>query len=404
MKIKRYQAPDMRSALRQIRVELGADAVILGTQSIDGGVEVCAADDGDRLTPAQAAAASGAAPTVAAPAIAAPAIAAPVIAAPVIAAPAIAAHAIAAAAPVPAPAAADQGAMHAELRSLRALLERQLGALAWNDFTRRDPLRARALTELTDLGMPRDEAWRLLQAIPAEALEIDGSRAHYEALAAALPVTDLGPLLQGTVALIGPPGAGKSTLLAKLAVRAVVEHGASRLGIVTLDTQRLGAGDQARAIGRLLGVETLVAGGAAELQQQCARWENRRLVLVDTAGALPRDADALRALQEQFAGFGDMRSLLVLPASAQPELLQCCLEGFADFLPVAAVLTRVDEALSLGGALAALLRQPLPLAAVCDGARIPEDLLPARALELVQRAVALQADRDHTEGARHAAA
>ena len=374
MKIKRYQARDMRSALRQIRLELGADAVILSTQSIDGGVEICAADDSDQ---------AGRSPAVQ-PSRARQAERAVL---PEIDAVPVQTRAPAAAAPA---AAVEQGAMRAELRSLRELLERQFTALAWNDFTRRDPA--------------RDDAWRLLQTIPDAALEGAGTQAHHEALAMALPIADLAPLLQGTVALIGPPGAGKSTLLAKLAVRAVVEHGAAQLAIVTLDTQRLGAGDQARAIGRLLGIETLAVGSHAELQQQRARWSGRRLVLIDTAGALPRDGAALQALHEQLSGLTELRTLLVLPASAQPELLQCCLERFAAFRPAAAVLTRIDEALNLGGAMAALLRHTLPLAATCDGPRVPEDLQPARGAELVARALALQSDRNVGDGVQHAAA
>lgn len=294
--------------------------------------------------------------------------------------------------------------MSAELRSLRELLERQLAALTWNDFTRRDPLRAHALDQLVALGLPRDDAWQLLQTVPAESIEAIGSKAPFDALANALQTEDLQQLLNGPVALIGPPGAGKSTLLARLAVRAVVEFGAASLAIITLDTQRLGSADQTRAIGRLLGIETAVVSNAAELQQQYVRWSARRLVLIDTAGVQPRDAQAVQRLQEQLQSLPDLRTLLLLPASAQPELLQCCLERFDQLTPVAAVLTRIDEALSLGGALAALLRHRIPLAALCDGPRVPEDLQPARSAELVARAVALSADNRITHGAAHAAA
>lgn len=386
MKIKRYQARDMRSALRQIRIELGADAVILSTQTVDGGVEICAADDTEHastLTPAQLEALhlersdSHRQPT-------APSV------------PPIAAMA--------APAPVEQGAMSAELRSLRELLEGQLSALAWNDFTRRDPARARALDDLVNIGVPRDDAWQLLQSVPAAALEVAGSHAHHDALAAALCTVDLEPLLQGAVALVGPPGAGKSTLLAKLAVRAVVEHGAAQVAIVTLDTQRLAAGDQARAIGRLLGIDTVVVDTPVELLQQTSRWAGRRLVLIDTAGAQPRDGESIVALQRLFAPLTDLTTLLVLPASAQPELLQCCLDRFSAFGPAATILTRIDEALSLGGALAALVRHGMPLAALSDGQRVPEDLQPARSAELVARALALHAEGHGKAGATHAAA
>ena len=57
-----------------------------------------------------------------------------------------------------------------ELRSLRALLEQQLAALAWNDFTRREPLKARALTDLADLGLDRALALQIVGDLPADAV------------------------------------------------------------------------------------------------------------------------------------------------------------------------------------------------------------------------------------------
>jgi flagellar biosynthesis protein FlhF len=49
MKIKRFFAPDMRTALRKVRETLGSDAVILSNKRVDGGVELVAAMDSDNL-------------------------------------------------------------------------------------------------------------------------------------------------------------------------------------------------------------------------------------------------------------------------------------------------------------------------------------------------------------------
>ena len=86
----------------------------------------------------------------------------------------------------------------------------------------------------------------------------------------------------------------------------------------------------------------------------------------------------------------DWNSSLVLPASAQAVVLEDCAATAARAShPVSAILTRVDEAASLGGALSALLRARLPVSLVSEGARIPEDLRPARAHQLIARAVEL---------------
>jgi flagellar biosynthesis protein FlhF len=70
-------------------------------------------------------------------------------------------------------------------------------------------------------------------------------------------------------------------------------------------------------------------------------------------------------------------------------VLEECARRLQPLDPAAAILTRLDEAASLGGALSAVLRAQLPVALVSEGPRIPEDLRPARAHQLVARAVEL---------------
>jgi flagellar biosynthesis protein FlhF len=376
MTMKRYQARDMRTALRQIREEQGPNAVILSTQAIEGGVEVCAAGE---FEPAIARDWKRSR-TVNVPAANEPVPGVPETIAPILPVPAMLELA---------PTAQQHAAMSDELRNLRRLLEQQLSALAGNDFTRREPHRARLLDELVHLGLSRDLAWTLLQELAPEAVVDPGATIHHEMLASKLRIAALPTQTGGMVALIGPPGAGKSTTLAKLAVREVMKHGADSLALITTDTARLGSAEQLRSLGRLLGVATHVVEDAEELLLVTAALTRKRLVLIDTAGVPARNVEALAELQVLLKAAPGAKALVVLPASAQDAVLADCLSGLQPLLPHSAVLTRLDEARSLGGALGALITAGLPIAAVCDGARIPEDLKPARAAELVARAVAL---------------
>jgi flagellar biosynthesis protein FlhF len=398
MKIKKYQARDVRSALRLVRMEQGPDAVILSTEPIEGGVEVCAASEdiptGD-LRP-MAALAQFATPATG---VTVPSARTPVDATGThkVLAPALPARAAAPAASPPAPrtgdtlGATDQSVMTAELRNLRKLLETQLSALAWNDFTRREPGRARALAELTSVGVTRDVAWSLVQSLSSESLRDPGATPHFTALAQKLVTMPMSEVLVGAVALIGPPGAGKSTLLAKLAVRQVLEHGADSLAILSTDTARLGATEMIRSLSRLLGVEFAAAGTAPDLARAIEARQDVPLILIDTAGPQGRDVNAIMALQK-LCSTAPISTLLVLPASAQVEVIEQALSGFRPLASRGVVLTRIDEALRIGGVLAALIRERLPLAAVANGPRIPEDLLPARADELIERALRLCQD------------
>ncbi len=355
MKIKQYLGLDMRDALRQIRAELGADAVILSTRRLGQGVEVSAASD-DEAQPVQPAAAISAVLAAAAPGTVS---------------------------------AAEQLSMSEELRTLRQLLERQLAALAWNDYTRREPQRAKALTELTALGVARDIALQVIEALPAEISAEGAQHLHLDALAQRIAVCEPPAMAGGAVALLGAAGAGKTSMMAKLALRWLLEHGADGLTIVTIDDEHIGAADQARSLGRLLGVPSFRFADGAEFAAAAARFSGQELVLIDT----PALASAPAAVAELRAALDSVplpvQRMLLLPASAQSGVLGEMLRRAAPLDVACCAITRCDEAVSLGGVLSTLVRSGLAVAYLSDGPRIPEDLRPARAPALVARAVEL---------------
>lgn len=383
MRMKRYLASDMRAALRQIRIEQGPDAVILSTRQLDDGVEVCAAVD--------AAAADGASLLVArGHAATAPAAATPVTPP----AAASSAFATASAPPPVSPAAmtaADPAAatVQEELRGLRRLLEQQFAALAWNDYTRREPEKAQALIELAELGLGRDIALEIVAGLPAGADAGSAQRPHLALLARRLQTAAVPGADGGRIALVGPSGAGKTTTLAKLAARWVLEHEPESLVLMSIDDERIGSGEQLRVLGRLLGVAVEIVASPAELAWQIASRAHARLILVDTPGLAARAEDATAGIEALRAAVPELELVAVLPASAQAVVLEDCARRLRALDPASVILTRVDEAASLGGALSALLRSRLPVSLVADGPRIPEDLRPARSHQLVARAVEL---------------
>ena len=403
MKMKRYVSADMRSALRAVREEQGPDAVILSTRSGPAGVEVCAAVDLELAAAQGTLAETAALKQLEREALAqlelvevehaspgqgessteqAGAHAAALLAA-------YGAGADAAAAPAVADAAAS-GALWVgeELRSLRALLEQQLAALAWNDFTRREPLKARALTDLARLGLTRSLALQIVEQLPTGLTDEQLQRMPYALLARRLETCAPPGERAGAIALIGPPGSGKTTTLAKIAARYVLEQDAANLLILSTDDERLGSHEQLACLGRLLGVRVESVIGDEALAARIAALPGR-CILIDTPGVAARDAAAAaryRALRERC---GELTTLLVLPASAQGGVIEDTVTHFGPPLADGCALTRIDEAVSLGGVLSALARCRLPVAYVCEGPRIPEDLRPARAHQLVARAVEL---------------
>ena len=353
MKIIRHTAPDIRQALRAVREQLGEEAVILSSRRSAQGVEITAAVDFD----------AGRLEAAAVPAV-----------------------------PAAPPPAAEATAldMGSELKSLRRILETQLAQLAWNERARRHPVHAELLRELTEIGIGQDLADHLIGQLPAEVDLARGRRLALGGLSQYLLVTGDRWLEDGgRIAFVGATGVGKTTMLAKLAVRWILRHGPKELALVASDTVRIGAQDQMLALGQLLGVPVHVPERFEALPELLARLGGHRLVLIDTPGTSVRDAQLTARLAVLAECAAQIESALVLAASTQAGALEETVKRFSPLKPASCLLTKLDEAASLGGAISALIRARLPVSYVSEGQRVPEDLCPARALELITQAVRL---------------
>jgi flagellar biosynthesis protein FlhF len=292
----------------------------------------------------------------------------------------------------PAPATAASGdAMGTELKTLRRMLETQLAQLAWNDLTRRSPVHLEILRELTEIGITQDLSDHILKQLP-EKVELGFARRFAIAgLSQYLLVAEDRWLENGgRVAFIGATGVGKTTTLAKLAVRWVLRHGPRDLALVGSDTVRIGAQDQIQSLGQLLGVPVYTPENFESLPTLLSRLgERHRLILIDTPGSSLRDAQLASRLGVLSNCASLVETALVLAGSTQAGAIEETVKRFAPANPACCVLTKLDEAASLGGALSALIRARLPVSYVSEGQRVPEDLRPARALELVSAAVRL---------------
>jgi flagellar biosynthesis protein FlhF len=414
MKIKRYTAESMRAALAQVRAEQGPDAVILSSRRIEDGIEVIAAVDYDeglfaaatrQRTPDPIAPQPPAPAIVAAPAATSPP-AAPVRSVQCAAAPA--APALATPSRAPAPEVRPDfgyGAMQRELRDLRQLLETGLAGMTWNDKRLREPEQARILEELSALDIAPDVALALAALAPRCTSVDNPSHVPMALLVRHLPVVnDLSSVSGGVVAVVGPTGAGKTTTIAKLAARWCLQHGSQDLALVSTDAYRIGARDQLMTYARILGTPMHAANGGKDLARVLERLKSKKLILIDTAGMGPRDvrlAEQLAALQ---SGAARARVLLALPAQGEGHALEEIVKAFAPLKPLACILTKVDEAVSLGAVISTTLRHRLKIAYVCDGQRVPDDLHAARdkRIWLVSAAEQLKIHAPPRDQAQHA--
>lgn len=414
MKIKRYTATSMRAALAQVRAEQGPDAVILSSRRGDDGIEVIAAVDYDEALFVEMNRQRATAPAIDSPPAEparAPAPASVRAAAPATlparahsGALATASASFAAAGtsfvrkPMPAAVRSDlgYGAMHRELQDLRQMLETGLAGMTWNDKRLREPLKARVLEELSALDIAPDVAMALAARAPRRTSLENPSHIPLALLVKHLPVVDdLGGITGGIIAVVGPTGAGKTTTIAKLAARWCMQHGSQDLALVSTDGYRIGARDQLMTYSRILGAPMHAANSGRDLARVLDRLKSKKMILIDTAGMGPRDVRLTEQLSALQLGASRARVLLALPAQGEGHALEEIVQAFAPLSPVACILTKVDEAASLGAVISTTLRHRLKIAYVCDGQRVPEDLHAAhqRRVWLVRAALKLKEGR-----------
>jgi flagellar biosynthesis protein FlhF len=386
MKIKKFVAPDIRRAIRMVREEQGPDAVILSNRRVDGGVEIVSAIDYDealfntgRTIPYEQ---NDYAKTVSEDF------------------PAEQQNRHADNGPVQ----VDQtnslnppkeqspiqesllAEMRAELNYLRNIVETRFFDMEWINYSHSNPASAELIKRLLSCGFSSKLARDLAKDLPLtnkieDAWEKALIRLADQVLIAEDDIIDKG----GIVALVGPTGVGKTTTVAKLAARYALRRGVRHVGLITTDYYRVGAHEQLRTYGRLLDIPVRNASNKDELKAQIDDLMDKDLVLIDTAGMSQRDmriSEQLSVLKESKA---NIRVYLVINAIGQLSGIEEVINVFRGIDLDGCILTKVDEATSIGPAISAIIEQKLPIAYISDGQRVPEDLHLARADKIVNK-------------------
>ncbi len=390
MKAKRYVGTTSRAVLQKVRLELGADAVILSNRTCREGVEILAVSNDDMSKLIEDAPPAKRSETPARPAAPAAPQAKSSTVTPVPAAPARKPDAPAAKKPAPQPEAA--GSLLTEIKAMKGMLSEQIATLAWSDTIRRRPLRGTLLRELIAAGFAPALGRMLVDKLPDDFSEPQAREWTNAELERNLRCNTDNELIEsgGVFALVGPTGVGKTTTAAKLAARCVAKHGAQHLGLITTDSYRIGAQDQLRAYGKILGVPVFVAQDAVDLRHAIDALAGKRLVLIDTVGMCQRNKQVVE--QHDLLASAGVRRLLLLNASSQAETLDEVVRAYQGASGLeGAIVTKLDEAARPGCALDVAIRNKLALCYVSAGQRVPEDLHLPNARVLVQRSLAAAA-------------
>jgi flagellar biosynthesis protein FlhF len=383
MNVKRIVAKTSREAMRELRELLGPDAVILSNRAVEGGVEVLAmpADDIAAMAP----------PVVEMPQpVAAPR----------------------APEPRPQPRAEPEPAVTfkrrlieriavpsqdgsqlaqsviSEIKTLHMRLENQLADLTWRDLPGRDPAGATVMRDMLAAGFSATLARELLETLPKSDEEQARAWMRNTLMKRLNVIQSENQLLDagGVFALMGPTGAGKTTTTAKLAARFVVRHGADKLALLTTDSYRIGGHEQLRIYGKILGVSVHAVRDAADLRLALSELRNKHTVLIDTVGMSQRDQAVAEQVEMLCQAGKPIKRLLMLNATSHGDTLDEVVHAYQKRGLDGTILTKIDEAASLGPALDCAIRHELNVHYLATGQRVPEDLHLANRQYLIHRA------------------
>jgi flagellar biosynthesis protein FlhF len=402
MNVRKFTANTSREALRMLRDALGADAVILSNKTVNGKVEIMAmaeesvpeyapvekprsmAPEVARLTPAcPAESARSFSPRSFAPEPEAEAVR-PLITRPSVASPVSSANAAAS---------SELHDVMSEIRSMRSMLESQLAELSWSATQQKQPHKAEVLREMLATGLSASLSRYLISKLPEGDSVQNGVEWVKSVLARNLMTIDNeSEILEkgGVYALVGPTGVGKTTTTAKLAARCVMRHGPSQLALITTDGYRIGGYEQLRIYGKILGVMVHAVKDESDLRIALSELKNKHTVLIDTVGVSQRDKMVTEQVAMLSGSGSQVKRLLCLNATSTGETLSEVVRAYQGGGLAGCILTKLDEAATIGGALDIAIRQRLALYYVASGQRVPEDLHVANKQYLIDRAFKLK--------------
>ena len=267
-----------------------------------------------------------------------------------------------------------------EIRSLRKIVEQHLAGFAWGEASRSEPVKTDVLRQMLDAGFSPQFTRDLLAELPTDMSSVE-AMAWVKGAADRSLVTigSEGDIVDrgGVYALVGPTGVGKTTTTAKLAARCVLRHGPNKVALVTTDGYRIGAHEQLRIYGRILGVSVYLVKDAVELRQTLAELQHKHMVLIDTMGMSQKDK-LVPELTDMLAGC-DVQRLLLLSSTSRGDTLDDVVRAYQGENLAGCILTKIDETASLAAPLDVIMRHGLKLHYVSNGQRVPEDIhLPNR--------------------------
>lgn len=339
MKVRVFTADSMQNAIAQAKGVLGRDAIILHTRKFrkggifgffsKEGVEVTAAIDTSIATIPQKAVES----------------------------------------------CAEDTAVQSELATMRNLLEKVISKIPQGGG------HSPVLDLLTNNDIDIHIAEQIMKDLPVDYMKLEAESPELKQLLIAQIQTCL-QKVEGIkvpekgrkiVAFFGPTGVGKTTTIAKLAAKFAIQEG-YQVALVTADTYRISAVEQLKTYSDIMGIPLHVVYTADELKEVLDSNQDKRLILIDTAGRSPHNNDQLDELKNLLQIDDDVEKYLVLSATTKYKDALDIVKNFSVCVPHKVIFTKIDETRNIGTVVNLLYQFPMSLSYVTNGQNVPDDI------------------------------
>jgi flagellar biosynthesis protein FlhF len=275
-----------------------------------------------------------------------------------------------------------------EVALLRNMLQNQMEGLAWQNKTLKSPVQSAIMEKLLQVGFSPSLTKEVSDKV---SFHSDVGKAWTNALSIindSIQTPDYEPILDGGIyAVVGPTGVGKTTTVAKLAARYALKFGADSVGLITTDNYRIAAHEQLKIYGRIIGCAVAVVHSSDELQEKIIELSNKKLILIDTAGMSQRDQRLVDQIDRFNQVDASINKLLVLSATSNRFTLDETLQVFSRYNLAGCIVTKMDEAVSLGEVLSLIAQKGLLLSYMTNGQRVPEDICLGSGNKILKQAI-----------------
>jgi flagellar biosynthesis protein FlhF len=210
--------------------------------------------------------------------------------------------------------------------------------------------------------------------------EVDENEKLKEALNCMVNVTK--PKNEKIIVLVGPTGVGKTTTIAKLAGRlSLIEK--KKVGLITVDTYRIGAVDQLRTYADIMNIPFDVVFSIKDMEKTIENMKNCDVILVDTTGRSSKNVMQISELRAFIEKTNSEDIHLVMGASTKNSDIKTIVEGYRVLNYNSIIVTKLDETSTYGSLLNILNYGKKPLSYVTTGQNVPDDIRCLNCEELV---------------------